>query len=198
VIDIVQTHAATTTYVVIFLANGVQQTVTWASGADLAAADAAAVAAWEANEFIADLTFSPAGTGVITGMPGVEIAIISATDDTAATISVTLDTQADALPTFALVRDDGAPILDALPQTVPVGPLIGSAVPCADASGSNWYAVEAPAASLAGTDVYVETDDSGDDLGRLYDTASATRTPWPAAKWVAIDASDPTIAYIAL
>lgn len=198
-LDLTQTHDASGAYQVRLLVDGAIETISWVKGGDAAATDVAAAAAWEAKSFIADATVEGTGVIAVTGMPGVEITVVDATatgGSAAMALAIGSGGQADPLPRFALVLDERAtPTLDTMPQTVPTGPLPGVAVLTADPSNrSTVYAVEAPGASISGTAVYVET--YGDDAGRLYDTPSATRTPWPEARWRGFDATDPSIAYV--
>jgi hypothetical protein len=198
VLDLTHTHDGSGEYSIVLSVDGVAKHIAWSNGADQAATDALAVTALEAADYIADADIESAGVITVTGMPGVDITVISASAvGGAAAIALSLDTAADELPRFALVIDDRAtPMLDSLPQTDATGPLIGSAPLTADQSGSTIYAVEAPGTSISGTTVYVETDDSAGNEGRLYDTPSATRTPWLEPKWVGLDADNASYAHI--
>lgn len=206
VLDLTQTHDGSGAYSVELLVRNMatgsatNETITWTQGGSAGATDTAAKNALEAKAFIESATINGTGDITVAGMPGYELSVVdSAATGGSAALAISLDTQADDLPRFALVLDDGqTPVFTAIPQTLPVGPLIGSIVCTADPSGrSTKYAVEAPGSSISGNVVYVETA-VGDDWGRLYDTPSATRTPWPDPAWDGLDAADPNYAAIRL
>lgn len=204
VVDLTETFAAADNFTLSLGVMGpgidgvLEEVHTWVGDTDTDTTDLAAKAAIDASAYY---TVTIVSTGVMTidALPGVNLVVLNVSNDGAATVAAALDTAADIIPQFALVVDDQhTPTLDSYPQTTPTGPLIAGAVATLEKSGGRvTYAVLAPGASLAGTDVYVETT-VGATLGRLYDTASTTRIPWADAQWDTIDADDPNIAYVRL
>ena len=195
VVELTVGHSGSTDYTLRLLVDGQIETITWDAGGDAGATDAAAVAALEAEDFIVSAVADPEGTVTVTGAPGTPIQVLDADGSGAATLAASLESAADPLPQLALVVHDRAtPHGDF--ERAPSGPRPGAAVLTATASGSSTYGVQAPSAEISGTEVWIETD--GDDAGRPFDSASATRIPWPQAEWVGLDDADPTIAHIRL
>lgn len=184
-------------------AAGVSSTfsVDFAAGADLAAAVANAITALETEFPLADATSPGAGVVLLTMEPGARVWGVTGVSDDAGTVTPSAET-AGTLPKFALVAlDNSTPLPDTYPTPAqPVGPDIGAMVQTADPlDGSAHYivAVDTSESISRGDAVYVETT-AGATLGRLYNTQTASRIPWPQAKWVGVDPSFPARGVIAL
>lgn len=200
-------HDAGDTYTVSYTYESAEGAITtssfdFAAGADLAAAVANAIAAAEAAFPLATVTSPGAGVVSIVLEAGANIWGVTGASDDAGTVTPSAVTAPAALPKFALVAlDNSTPLPDTYPVPAqPVGPDIGAMVQTADPmSGAALYVVTVDTSESIsrGDAVYVETT-AGATLGRLYNTQTASRVPWPAAKWAGVDPSFPARGVIAL